>query len=87
MRMHLDAELIQACLDDWRNGKLNPLQVAEFFAKHALPTQSESLNADEGKLMIERVLHRFLDLVRATGLISDEVLGAAYDEAIKGLSA
>lgn len=83
--MHLDTELIQACLDDWKSGKLNPLQVAEFFAKHALPTQSESLNADEGKLLIGKTLGRLVDLVRAHGTIDDATLNAMYTQALEGL--
>ena len=85
MRQHLDEELIQACLDDWKAGKLNPLQVAEFFAKHALPVQSEKLDEHEGRQMIEQTLGRMVEALLAAK-VDPQVVGAAYDLAIQGLA-
>ncbi len=85
MRQHLDQELIQACLDDWKSGKLNPLQVAEFFAKHALPTQSESLNESEGKAMIQQTLGRFVDAAIAYG-VPVEIVQQWSKDATEGLA-
>lgn len=84
MRQHLDEELIQACLDDWQNKKCTALQVAEFFAKHALPTQSESLSESEGRAMIQQALGSIVDSALAYG-VSRETVQSWYAKATEGL--
>lgn len=63
MRQKLDEEMIQATLEEWRAGKTTALDVAEFFARYGLGTQSETITRDDVQAEWTRGLVRLKSVV------------------------
>jgi hypothetical protein len=59
MREKLSEEMIEATLLEWREGKTTALEVAEFFARYGLGTQSESISAESVEASYEGMLTVF----------------------------
>jgi hypothetical protein len=56
MRQHLDEEVIAGVLEEWREGKITALQVAELFGKYGLGTQTEAVAPEDIKAEANRML-------------------------------
>lgn len=82
MRRHLDEELIEATLADWRDNKLTSLEVAEFFAKYGLGTQSQALSPEQVEADVQAITAKFVEIaVTRWGRTMAEATAAAQEMA------